>query len=387
MGKGERFPAEWRTFTDPRTGVEVRQLTAHKGHSHHLYFTNPGWYDGGKKLLFGSDRGNRTNLFGVDLASGEITQLTDRDLPPPPAETSFLFASKNPRREEIYFWHGRTLVALDLVSLEERPLYEAPGGFLTNMTNVTADGKCVCTGLYEDLSGRFAVDLLHGYVGFREYWEAMPLSRILRIDTTSGKAETVFEERYWIGHVNTSPALPHILTYCHEGPWDRVDNRIWGLDLTDGRTWPIRPGPAGELVGHEYWFADGEQVGYHGRSVSGEPFYGSIRYDNTGRVEAPFPHDSTHFHSNDLRLIVGDGSRRDPRLLLWRFRGGRFAGPRVALTHRGSFQVQILHVHPRFSLDGQQILFASDASGYGNLHLIDTPDFDALPELGDAART
>jgi oligogalacturonide lyase len=386
MAKGERFPAEWRTFTDPKTGVEVRQLTNHKGHSHHLYFTNPGWYDGGRKLLFGSDRGNRTNLFGVDLASGEITQLTDLDQPPPPAETSFLFASTNPQREEVYFWHGRTLVALDLATLEERLLYEAPRGFLTNITNVTADGRYVCTGLYEDLSGRFNVDLLRGYVGFREYWEARPLSRVLRIDTESGAAEVVFEERYWIGHVNTSPTVPHILTFCHEGPWHEVDNRIWGLDLTTGRAWPIRPRTEeGERVGHEYWFTDGEQIGYHGHGPDRRPFYGSIRYDNSGRVEAPFPHDSTHFHSNDLSLVVGDGKRTAPQLLLWRFRHGRFEGPRLALTHRGSFHVQILHVHPRFSPDGRQILFTSDASGYGNLHLIDTPDFDALPELEEMA--
>ncbi len=85
MAKGDSYPAEWHTFADARTGVEIRQLTRHKGHSHHLYFTNPGWYDGGRKLLFGSDRGNRTNLYGVDLASGAITQLTDLDQPPPPA--------------------------------------------------------------------------------------------------------------------------------------------------------------------------------------------------------------------------------------------------------------------------------------------------------------
>ena len=56
---------------------------------------------------------------------------------------------------------------------------------------------------------------------------------------------------------------------------------------------------------------------------------------------------------------------------------------RVVLTHRGSFQIQTLHVHPRFSPDGKQILFASDMSGYGNVYLIDTPDFDSLPELED----
>ena len=74
-----------------------------------------------------------------------------------------------------------------------------------------------------------------------------------------------------------------------------------------------------------------------------------------------------------------DGSHAAPTLRLWRFRDGRFEGPRVALTHHGSFHSQILHVHPRFSPDGKQILFVSDMSGYGNLYQIDTPDFDALP--------
>jgi oligogalacturonide lyase len=378
--KGERLPAESHSATDPRTGVTSRRLTGYKGHSHHLYFTNPGWYAGGQKLLCGSDRCGSTNLYSIDLASGELTQLTDLDQPPPPAETSFLFSSVNPVRDEVYFWHGRDLLALDLTTLEQRTLYRAPAGFMTNMTNVTADGRWVCTGLFEDLSSKFPVDLLHGYVGFREYWAAMPRSRIIRVNTETGQAETVFEENYWIGHVNTSPTQPHLLTYCHEGPWEQVDNRIWGLDLNDGRVWQIRPGPRGERVGHEYWFADGEQIGYHGRSVAGEPFYGSIRYDNTGQVEAPFPHDSTHFHSNDLSLVVGDGTRQSPRLLLWRFRDGKFEGPRVVLTHRGSFHVQVLHVHPRFSPDGKQILFVSDTEGYGNLYLVDTPEFEALPE-------
>lgn len=37
---------------------------------------------------------------------------------------------------------------------------------------------------------------------------------------------------------------------------------------------------------------DGEQIGYHGHTTEGRPFYGSIRYDNTGQLEADFPHGS-----------------------------------------------------------------------------------------------
>jgi oligogalacturonide lyase len=379
MAKADQFPPEWRTFTDPETRVEIKQLTGYKGHSHHLYFTNNGWYDGGRKLLFGSDRSNRTNLFSLDLHIGMITQLTDLE----PANADFLFASLNPCHPEVYFWHERNLIALDLDTLAERALFRLPDGYAFNMTNVTADGAYVCTGIYEDLSSRFAVDLLHGYVGFAEYWEAMPHSQIVLISTETGTSRVVFEEDYWIGHVNASPTLPHILTYCHEGPWDKVDNRIWGIDLRSGKTWKIRATADGERVGHEYWLADGEQIGYHGRYPNGEHFYGAVRYDDSGRIEAPFPGGSNHFQSNDLRLIVGDGSRDDPRLLLWHFDGEGFDGPRTVLTHRGTFQVQQLHVHPRFSPDGSHILFTSDMTGYGQLYLIETPEFEGLREGSD----
>ncbi len=85
-----------------------------------------------------------------------------------------------------------------------------------------------------------------------------------------------------------------------------------------------------------------------------------------------------HFHSNDLSLIVGDGGRHHPYLLLWRFKDGRFEGPRTILHHRGSFHIQRVHVHPRMSPDGKQILFTCDPNGYGNMCLIDVPEFDAL---------
>lgn len=76
-GKGKRWPSERKTSVDRLTGLEVTQLTDYKAHSHHLYFTENGWYDRERRLLFVSDRGNSTNLYSMDLESGEITQLTD----------------------------------------------------------------------------------------------------------------------------------------------------------------------------------------------------------------------------------------------------------------------------------------------------------------------
>lgn len=384
MTAGKIWPGETRTYTDPRTGVEVKQLTNYRGHSHHFYFTNPGWYDGGRRLVFSSDRDNKTNLFSIALENGEITQLTDLTPLPLPREVEFLRACLNPVRPEAYFWYGYELVALDLNTLEQRTLHRMPDGWDVSMINCSADGKHVYCSISEDMSGRFRVDLLRGYVGFRETWAAMPLSQIVQVAVDGSGSRVVWEEKYWIGHVNTSPKHSHLLTFCHEGPWEEVDNRIWGLNAETGDVWKIRPREAeGETVGHEYWHADGNLIGYHGRYPNGETFFGHIRYDNTNRIEVPFEHIRgycQHFHSNGIDMVVSDVG---PTVDVWRWDGESYGEARALCSHDSSCKIQQLHVHPRFNAAGTQVVFTSDVSGYGNVYLCDLPDFDSLPLVGN----
>jgi oligogalacturonide lyase len=233
------------------------------------------------------------------------------------------------------------------------------------------------------------VDLKAGYVGFREIFEAHPLCRLVRIPTEGehNEAEVLFEERNWIGHVNASPTRPNHLTFCHEGPWTRVGQRIWGIDTQTKKVWKIRSQSPGETVGHEYWMTDGRRIGYHGIGADGVAYCGSILHDGSDRIEIPFPHDSNHFHSNTPELIVADGPAKGltPYVLLSKFDRERrtFDGPRVLCVHRGSRHTQHLHIHPRFTPDGKQVLYTSDPKGYGNLYLADVPPIDELPLLNE----
>ena len=113
---GRQWPSELTTYRDPMTGATVRQLTRYLGHSSHFYFTYPCWYDTGRKIIIASDRENRTNLFGVDWVSGDITQLTDFN--PAQGSINVFSVSKNPAREEAYFFQGKALMALDLFDLD-----------------------------------------------------------------------------------------------------------------------------------------------------------------------------------------------------------------------------------------------------------------------------
>ena len=120
---GRQWPAELTVTKDPVSGATVRQLTNYRAHSNHSYLTYPCWYDSGRKLVIASDRDNRVNLFGVDLDSGVLTQLTDWD---PARVTNRHSLSKNPVREEIAFYYDNAVHVLDLATLTTRRLLECP---------------------------------------------------------------------------------------------------------------------------------------------------------------------------------------------------------------------------------------------------------------------
>ncbi|GAA4860006.1 oligogalacturonate lyase family protein [Paenibacillus vulneris] len=375
MAKGTIWPSERKTYVDQLTGLEVTQLTDYKAHSHHLYFTENGWYDGGERLLMVSDRANSTNLYSLHLTSGLITQLTDY------SANDHLDACLQPDGSAAFVKKDRCLFRLDLSTLEEKLLYEAPEGYHLGNASATADGKFVLTCVQEDLSSRIRLDLGNGYVGHRELMEAAPHSMIVRIDSLRGTSETVYEARRFITHINASPVEPWLLTFCHEGPWHLVDHRIWGLDLRTGEAWQIRQRlEPDEKVGHEFFYPDGLTIGYHGFRTNGTNFFGSIRYDNTGMEETEFAFDTWHAYADGRGQAIVDGKGAVKSLTMWRKINGVYDGPRTLCELRCSFHSQKVHAHPRFSADGKQVLFTSDKNGYGNLYLVQVPDdFNSLP--------
>ncbi len=375
------YASEKRSFTDRVSGAEITQLTSYLGHSWHAYFTNNGWWDGGRRLLIRSDRENAANLFSIELESGEISRLTD--FPAGAAEHPNFSNDVNPARPEVYYTYLGGLYALDLLTLRTRLLYTCPGGFTIHGGLVGADGRHVYTAVTEDLSKRVYTNMGAGYIGMRETFLAHPDCRIVQIDTENGGGEEIWQENTWVGHVNPSPARPDLLSFCHEGPWQLVDHRIWVMDLKTGAVAKVRERRAeNEMVGHEYWHLDGEHIGYQvHRREEGKSFFGAVKYDGTEEREAPcVPMPSPdHIHSNDFSLIASDSGKC---VKLYRNNGGGFDPARVLCMHDGCFFFGSHHPHPRFTADGKRILYNSDASGYCQVYLAQIPeDITTLPYL------
>ena len=396
MGKGRIYQDPTFRYEDPYSGREVIRLTDYLGHSNHFYFTDPCWFNDGRSMLFNSDREGQRNLFRYDLDDHKITQVTalagTGGTPRPCISTANNCA---------YFWWGRQVIELHLETLAERVIYEAPANMEPmDRANPTADGQYVIAKISAPLPKQKAT-VSFAYSEFRAMMHAQPLTQLLRIDIASGAAQVIHEDHRYLNHINTSLTLPDIMTFCHEGPWHLIEQRIWGLNVQTGETWKIRPQDDGKnyAIGHEYWFADGERVGYHGRPriddkatdrPRGDHVFGHIKWDSSEQVEVNFPFHSGHFQSLDESIIVGDGTPAQagnrwqdaqPFIQLFQWDGAQYVGPRILAYHRSTFNNQHAHPHPRFTPDGKYVLYSSDLTDYSNMYLVEVGDFDDLPLL------
>lgn len=365
------YASEKSTYADRDTGAQITRLTGWRANSNHLYFTNNSFFDGGKRIVLESDRGNAHNLFSLDLSSGEIEQLTDLPALPYPHNYSLLEGFVSAARAQCCFFAGSTLYCLDIHTRDLRPIFETPAGFRHHIVSISADGQYAYTSIYQNTAGRSLKDICLAH----------PLSRILRVALDGSRIETVWEEHEFIAHVNASPADPDWLTFCHEGPWDVVDHRLFSLHLPTGTVRKLHPCKPGEVIGHEYWYADGRRIGYHG-STDGAFQLGVIAADGSSDTSCAFPFHTGHIFSFDERLIVGDGDREGRYIRLWTKNADGYGAPRALCLHNCSFKRQRAHVHPRLTPDGRSVLYTSDETGYEQVYLARIPeDVRALPLL------
>ena len=78
MSKIECSP-EGRNWTDPETGVLVRQVTSHPSINHHPFYYLPAMDDGMHHLVFVSHRTGRPEIFVENQESRALIQLTEHE--------------------------------------------------------------------------------------------------------------------------------------------------------------------------------------------------------------------------------------------------------------------------------------------------------------------
>lgn len=361
--QGAHFPAEHRIFKSPESGLDIVQLTNNPADDSHLYFTSNGFLPGQNSLVFASKRSGAWNLYLMDLASFEFTQLTDsRRISAQGAVVS---------EREVFYVDGREVRATDFKTLESRKVVDLPAGYgVGSALSITHDGARLAFSVVENIKLETKTGVL--YSDMDEKFEKRPWSAVMVGNADGTGWHEVARQKKWISHVLISPSDPDLILYCHEGKWDKVEQRLWLVRADDSDNHMLRPEEAPELrIGHEFWFDDGVRVGYQASWPGKEKKMG-VANAKTGQFdEYALSWSDGHLHAaQDLRFVVGDGSDKEPFLNLYR-RGadGKYRGERL-WRHGGSFAQQYWHPHPHISPDEQSVVFTSNVGGDGNVYLI-----------------
>ena len=386
MSKHTERKLTFDTRLDPDTGARVTRLTPTDITCHRNYFYQKCFTNDGAKLIFGAEFGPGTNwnYHLLDLQSQTATQLSDG------AGENTFGGFLSPDDKHLYFVRAeRQLIRLALADLSEEVAYTVPQGWVGYGTWVANSACTKMVGIEIHADDWFP---LSTWQKFHDMFHARPRCRLIRIDLVgpnAGAREVILEKHGWLGHPQYRPHDDHTVAYCHEGPHDLVDARMWFID-EDGRN--VRCGKThdpGESCTHEFWVPDGSAMVYVsyllGQSARWICSLDPVTLQSRRLTTMP---PCSHLMSNhDGTLLVGDGSGTpadvsdtggheivtDPYLHLFDLKAGT---TRRIARHDSSWKVhkgnrQVTHPHPSFTPDQKQVLYSADAEGEPALYLAD----------------
>ncbi|EMJ7192242.1 oligogalacturonate lyase family protein [Klebsiella oxytoca] len=383
MAKGMRVKLNYEVSRDPDTGAEITRLTPPEVTCHRNYFYQKCFFNDGSHLLFAGEFDGNWNYYLLDLAKAEAVQLTEG------AGDNTFGGFLSPDDKSLYYVkNDRTLLEVNLTTLQEREVYRVADDWVGYGTWVANSD---CTKLVGIEIAKSDWTPLNDWQIFHDFFHKGPHCRLLRVDLQTGESSVIHEEKKWLGHPIYRPFDDHTVAFCHEGPHDLVDARMWMVNEDGSNVRKVKEHAEGESCTHEFWVPNGSALVYvsYLKGQQGRTIY-SFNPD-TGVNEAVMQMPAcSHLMSNfDGTLLVGDGSGtpvdvkdtsgytidNDP--YLYAFDVAKQAYFRVA-RHDTSWATvansrQVTHPHPSFTPDDSAILFSSDKDGKPAVYISKLP--------------
>ncbi|HCF8250897.1 TPA: PD40 domain-containing protein [Klebsiella pneumoniae] len=374
MAKGMRVKLNYHVSHDPDTGAEVTRLTPPEVTCHRNYFYQKCFFNDGSHLLFAGEFDGHWNYYLLNIASAGDNTFG-----------GFL----SPDDKSLYYVkNDRILLEVNLTTLAEREVYRVSDDWVGYGTWVANSD---CSKLVGIEIAKSDWTPLNDWQIFHDFFHKGPHCRLLRVDLRSGESQVIHEEKIWLGHPIYRPFDDHTVAFCHEGPHDLVDARMWLVNEDGSNVRKVKAHAPGESCTHEFWVPDGSALIYvsYLKGQQGRTIY---RFDpESGVNEALMTMPAcSHLMSNfDGTLLVGDGSGtpvdvkdtggysidNDPWLYVFNVAEKRYF--RVA-RHDTSWATvansrQVTHPHPSFTPDDSAILFSSDKDGKPAIYIAKLP--------------
>lgn len=391
MAKGAQIQLNFHTVQDAQTGANVTRLTPPDVLCHRNYFYQKCFTRDGNRLLFAGEFEGHRNYYLLDLKTQKAVQLTEGA-----GDNTFGGFLSPDDRFLYYVKNERTLCRVSLTDFTETLIYQVPEEWVGYGTWVA---NSECTRLVGIEIAKKDWTPLSDWGKFQAFYHSNPLCRLISVDLLNGKSRVIHQKNEWLGHPIYRPFDDTTVAFCHEGPHDLVDARMWLINEDGTHLRKVKEHAAGESCTHEFWVPDGSALLYVSY-LKGQSERHIRRFDpQTGEDSSLMTMPAcSHLMSNENgTLLVGDGSgtpvdvkdtasheiENDPWLYIFDTKTRQYA-PLAA--HKTSWQVldgdrQVTHPHPSFSPDNRHVLFTSDDDGLPALYLVEIPP-SLLTSLG-----
>jgi oligogalacturonide lyase len=385
-GGTKPMPEKW---TDSETGRTITRLTPLEGDHRSFYFHNnpflPAKGSEGSLMVFygspqerASDRVYKGNdskqLFSLNLKTGQIEQLTFH----PHSIKGEMVGIK---RREVFYQSNDTVLATHVDSKQSRVVFVFPDSMeRAGISALNADETL--------LAGTFSAaekdSILKNNPAksnfFQLIYKAKLPHTLFTLNIENGDVQYVHTDTAWINHVQFSPTDPHVISFCHEGPWHLVD-RIWSINLQDKTPQLMHKRTVyREIAGHEFFSRDGEKIWFDLQIPRGETFYLACADLETGdEKKYALARDEWSIHFNispDQTLFAGDGgdekqvakAQNGKWIYLFGPKGDSLHSTKLVNMKHHNYDLEP-NVH--FTPDGQQIIFRANFEGSAQIYAVD----------------
>ena len=350
--KETRTLKELFTYTDPKTGYEIRQYTKGPARNTKLYFTTENFSTDDQFFFFNRQmEDGRNALHKAHVETGEIYPVLSGDYAGFAMSRDHAYGVMT-KGDRIYRYDCLTDEIVEIGGFPHQEKQVGPsGGRVTGHLTTTKNDLVVYS--YQQRNCIFALVVL---------------------DPKTGKSEIVHQSDYHLGHTQACPGDDNTIFYIHETGGDALQ-RMWMFDLDRGACRPYFIEQDGDWITHEVWSVDGQYMIF-----MKYPHYIMIgtkdghNFRPVTYTEDQFLHPGV---SRDMKWFCADRCVFDnmPPVPyysgIWLINGE--TGAQRELAQTGNPIDGGSHAHPSFNRKGDQILFSNPdlKTGVAQVAMID----------------